>query len=71
MKTDRPVKTITESLCRLMLFLRQGHLHAAPCPRGRSQERLAPPERVFVLGNGQMLLPGLARPCREPSRHTP
>ena len=63
MTTERPVQTITETLGRLLLFLGQRPALPAPCGRiERPREGDLVTERVCMLGNGQMLLPGIAEP---------
>jgi hypothetical protein len=65
MTTETPVETITESLGRLLLSLRQHQVLQSTCrPSAVDHPPLAGrfSNRIDTLGNGQMLLPGIAEP---------
>lgn len=70
MTTETPVETITETLGRLLMFLQERRVRCRA--DGRHDHALAGaatratatslPNRIRMLGDGQMLLPGIAEP---------
>lgn len=66
MTMETPVETITESLGSLLLSLRQRQAIHLSVVRSHQPSPIlhqpCPPGRIDMLGNGQMLLPGIAEP---------